>query len=131
MYQKQLHVAMVSISSTGCSLGDPLSSSAIPHQLLAKIDQVLSLAHTHNLPTVTPTNVLNHLDLAYQYSRLVPHTPALDEYGRAYKSYLDSLVEGEEDRTREELKKCEQCSGTASCYNQLMMSLLDPFREGS
>ena len=33
-------------------------------------------------------------------------------------------MEGEEDRTREELKKCEQCSGTAaSCYNQLMMSL--------
>ena len=94
--------------------GDPtqtLSSSAIPHQLLDKIDQVLSLAHTHNLPTVTPTQVLNHLDLAYQYGRLVPHTPALDEYGRAYKSYLNSLVEGEEDRMREELKKCEQLSG--------------------
>ena len=38
---------------------------------------------------------------------------------------MNSLVEGEEDRTREELKKCEQCSGTAaSCYNQLMMSPL-------
>ena len=35
----------------------------------------------------------------------------MDEYGGAYKSYLDSLVEGEEDRMREELKKCEQCSG--------------------
>ena len=131
MYQKQLHVAMVSIASTGCSLGDPLSSSAIPHQLLAKIDQVLSLAHTHKLPTVTPTQVLNHLDLAYNYGRLVPHTPSMDEYGTAFKSYLDSLAEGEEDRTREELKKCEQCSGTASCYNQLMISPLDPFREGS
>ena len=90
-----------------------LSSSAIPHQLLAKIDHVLSLAHTHNLPTVTPTKVLKHLDVAYQYGRLVPHTPALDEYGAAFKSYLNSLVEGEEDRTRGELKRCEQRSGKA------------------
>ena len=96
---------------------DHLSSSAIPRRLLAKIDQVLSLADTHNLPTRTPSQILNHLDLAYNYGRLVPHTPALDEYGTAYKSYLNSLMEGEEDRMREELKKCEQCSGTASCYN--------------
>ena len=100
-----------------------LSSSAIPHQLLAKIDQVLSLAHTHNLPTVTPTQVLNHLDLAYNYDRLVPRTPSMDRYGLAFKSYLDSLVEGEEeeDRMREELKKCEQLSGrhqnVRSCHN--------------
>ena len=103
---------MVSIAGTGCSsMVIQLSSSAISHQLLAKIDHVLSLAHTHNLPTVTPTKVFNHLDLAYKYGRRVPHTPALDEYGTAFKSYLNSLVEGEEDRIREELKKCEQCSG--------------------
>ena len=88
-----------------------LSSSAIPHQLLAKIDQVLSLAHTHNLPTVTPTQVLNHLDLAYSYGRLVPRTPSMDKYGLAFKSYLNSLVEGEKDRTREELKKCHNSAG--------------------
>ena len=35
----------------------------------------------------------------------------MDKYGLAFKSYLDSLVEGEEDRTREELEKCEQFSG--------------------
>ena len=79
--------------------------------MLDKIDQVLSLAHTHNLPTVTPIQVLNHLDLGYNYGRLVPHTPSMDKYGRAFKSYLNSLVEGEEDMMREELEKCEQCSG--------------------
>ena len=89
------------------------SPSAIPRQLLAKIDHTLSLAHTHNLPTVTPTQVFNHLELAYRYGRhLVPSdTPAQDEYDKAFTIYLKSLVEGEEDRTREELK-CEQCSGT-------------------
>ena len=38
-------------------------------------------------------------------------------------------MEGEEDRTREELKKCEQCSGTVSCYNQLMMYPLIPLEK--
>ena len=99
-----------------------LSSSAISHQLLSKIDHVLSLAHTHNLPTVTPTKVLNHLDLAYQYGRLVPHTPALDEYGTAFKDYLNSLVEGEDDRIREELKKCEKYSGKALCMFDIIIS---------
>ena len=80
---------------------------------LAKIDHTLSLAHTHNLPTVTPTQVFNHLELAYRYGRLVPsNTSARDEYDKAFTIYLKSLVEGEKDRTREELKKCEQCSGT-------------------
>ena len=89
-----------------------LLASAIPRQLLDKIDHTLSLAHTHNLPTVTPTQVFNHLELAYQYGRLVPSDiPAQDEYEKAYTSYLKRLVDGEEDRTREELKKCEQCSG--------------------
>ena len=90
-----------------------LSPSAIPRQLLTKIDHTLSLAHTHNLPTVTPTQVFNHLELAYRYGRLVPsNTSARDEYDKAFTIYLKSLVEGEKDRTREELKKCEQCSGT-------------------
>ena len=114
---------MVSTDITGCSsMVIQLSSSAIPHQLLAKINHVLSLAHTHNLPTVSPTKVLNHLDLAYQYGRLVPHTPALDEYGTAFKSYLNSLVEGEEDRTRVELRKCEQSSGKALCMFDIIIS---------
>ena len=90
-----------------------LSPSAIPRQLLDKIDHTLSLAHTHNLPTVTPTQVFNHLELAYRYGRLVPNDiPAQDEYDKAFTSYLRCLVDGEEDRMREELKKCEQCSGT-------------------
>ena len=94
------------------------SPSAIPRQLLDKIDHTLSLADTHNLPTVTPTQVFNHLELAYRYGRLVPnayyesHIPALDEYDKAFMSYLRSLVDGEEYRMREELKKCELCSGT-------------------
>ena len=95
-----------------------LSPSAIPLQLLAKIDHTLSLAHTHNLPTVTPTQVFNNLELAYRYGRLVPnvyydsHTPAMDEYDKAFTIYLKTLTNTEhEDRTREELKKCEQCSG--------------------
>ena len=100
-----------------------LFSSVIPRQLLAKIDHVLSLAHTHDLPTITPTQVLNHLDLAYHYGRLVPHTSALDEYDRAFKNYLKSSKERDEDRMKEELKKCEQCSGIATRYNQLMMAL--------
>ena len=103
---------------TCCSIILSLSPSAIPRQLLDKIDHTLSLADTHNLPTVTPTQVFNHLELAYRYGRLVPnayyesHTPALDEYDKAFMSYLRSLVDGEEYRMREELKKCELCSGT-------------------
>ena len=95
-----------------CSIILSLSPSAIPRQLLDKIDHTLSLAHTHNLPTVTPTQVFNHLELAYQYGRLVPNDiPAQDEYDKAFTSYLRCLVDGEEDKMREELKKCEQCSG--------------------
>ena len=79
-----------------------LSPSAIPRQLLDKIDHTLSLAHTHNLPTVTPTQVFNHLELAYRYGRLVPNDiPAQDEYDKAFTSYLRCLVDGE-DRMREE-----------------------------
>ena len=94
-------------------------SPTVSHQLLAKIDHVLSLANTHKLPTIKPTEVLNHLDLAYQYGQLVSTsdshgTPALNEYDRAFERYLKSLVEGEKDRTREDLKKCEECSGTVS-----------------
>ena len=110
-------MAMVSLKRMVALLAQTLFSS-VSHQLLAKIDHVLSLANTHNLPTITPTQVLNHLDLAYQYGRLVPtsdpQTPALDEYDRAFKRYLKSVVEGENDRIREELKKCEKCSGTVS-----------------
>ena len=39
-------------------------------------------------------------------------------------SYLKSLVDGEEDRTREELKKCEQCSGNIHHVYNLMFPLL-------
>ena len=107
---------MVSITRSN-SIILSLSPSAIPRQLLAKIDHTLSLAHTHNLPTVTPTQVFNHLELAYRYGRLVPNvyydsrTPALDEYKKAFTIYLKSLAEKKEDGTKEELKKCEQCSG--------------------
>ena len=81
--------------------------------MLDKIDHILSLADTHNLPTVTPTQVFNHLELAYRYGRLVTSDiPAQDDYDKAFTSYLRCLVNGEEDRMREELKKCEQCSGT-------------------
>ena len=94
-----------------------LSPLDIPLQLLAKIDHTLSLAHTHNLPTVTPTQVFNHLELAYQYGRLVPNvyydsrTPALDEYDKAFTIYLRSLAEKKEYGMKYELKKCEHCSG--------------------
>ena len=99
-----MHTCLIVVSS---------SHSAIPRQLLDKIDHTLSLAHTHNLPTVTPTQVFNHLELAYRYGRLVPNDiPAQDKYEKAFTSYLRCLVDGEEDRMREELKKCELCSGT-------------------
>ena len=114
-----------------CSIILSLSPSAIPRQLLDKIDHTLSLAHTHNLPTVTPTQVFNHLELAYQYGRLVPnayyesHIPALDEYDKTFMSYVRSLVDGEEDRLREELKKCELYSGTWYCMHYVY-NLMSP-----
>ena len=89
-------------------------SSAIPIQLLAKIDHTLSLAQRHNLSTITSTEVFGHLQLAFQYGRLISadlHSSVLEKYDRAFTSYLRTLVEGEEEKVREDLKKCKRFSG--------------------
>ena len=82
--------------------------------MLAKIDHTISLAQRHNVSTVAYTEVFGHVKLAFRYGRLISadlRTSELEKYDRAFKSYLTTLVEGEDEKMKEELKKCEQLSG--------------------
>ena len=76
--------------------------------------------------------MFGQIKLAFRYGRLISadlRTSELDKYDRAFKSYLRNLVEGEDEKVKEELKKCEQLSGNNVLKQYLLFLVM--IREGS
>lgn len=110
-------------------LPTPPPPAAVPHQLLSKINRIISLAEKDSISTAKVSSLLELLSKAYKYGRIVSHdkfilretsVTALDKCDAAFKRFLSSSIKGEEDQAKEELQSCERFAGkySFSTYHQ-------------